>query len=62
VLPKAPPRTAPPSLETVDSILEHLADDLDQLQRLMARSEPPWDFQAVRQRYSLAADPRPAGD
>jgi hypothetical protein len=62
VLPKAPPRTAPPSLETVDSILEHLADDLDQLQRLMARSEPPWDFQAVRQRYSPAADPRPAGD
>jgi hypothetical protein len=62
LLPKAPPRTDSPSLETVEFILEHLADDLDQLQGLMTRSEPPWDIHAVRQRYGLSDDPRPAGD
>ncbi len=51
VLPKAPPRPAPPTLETVDYILEHLAPDAERLRVILGRSEPVWDFEAIRRRY-----------
>ena len=56
LLPKASPRPDPPTVETVDYIIDRVADDADRVAKLMGRSEPLWDFEAVRQRALLAAD------
>lgn len=56
VLPKAPPRPAPPSRATVDYLLEQLRDDAEQMRRFLGRSDPIWDFCRVRQKYLAVAD------
>jgi len=52
LLPKAPPRPPTPSLETVDLILSRVADEELQLRKLMGRTQPLWDFGAVRATYA----------
>lgn len=43
MLPKAPPRPAPPSPETVGSILDAVREDHAELARIMGRDAPLWD-------------------
>jgi hypothetical protein len=52
LLPKAPPRPNPPSISTVDFILESLGPDLEELSRLMNLGKPVWDLAKVRQKYT----------
>lgn len=60
LLPKAPPRPAAPSLETVELILSQVADDERRLRQLMGRSQPLWDLHAVRAKYANTHCPRAA--
>lgn len=50
-LPPAGERPAPPSLATVDRILEAVRTDQEELQRMLGADEPLWDLDAVRARY-----------
>jgi hypothetical protein len=52
VTPSAPPRPRPPSLATVDYILDEIARDVASLPQLAGWSEPLWDLDAVRQRFA----------
>ncbi len=56
LLSKAPPRPNPPAPQTVDYIIDRVRDDALRVAQLMGRSEPLWDFEAVRRRSLLAAD------
>lgn len=51
LLPKAPERPDPPSLETVDRVIAAVRDDAQQLQEFLGREKPIWDFEAVRQKF-----------
>ena len=57
-LPKAPP-PSPPTLAQVDQIIEGVRDDAEQLQCIMGRPRPLWDFAAVRRKYEKIAIPPP---
>lgn len=57
LLPKAPPRPEPPSLETVDRIIDGVREDSEQLRRLLGRDRPIWDFAAVRAKFVAEAVP-----
>lgn len=52
LLPKAPPPPAPPSLETVDIIIERVRDDAEELRRMLGLPAPLWDFDAVRRKHA----------
>lgn len=54
VLGPAPKRPALPSKETVDFILEELADEMERLRLIMKSDEPIWDERETRQRYTLS--------
>lgn len=54
LLRRAPSSEAPPSLTTVDHILDRVRDDVVRLQRLAGWEQPPWDLAAVRERYAAA--------
>jgi hypothetical protein len=51
----------PPSLETVERIIESVRDDAERLRVIMGRSEPLWDFDAVQAKYATHAAPECAG-
>lgn len=51
LLPKAPPRPMPPSLNTVDRIQSEVAQDELALRDLMGRDMPLWDFAKVREGF-----------
>lgn len=55
ILPEAPPRPAPPSLATVDLVLERVAGDVAALSRWSGRDEPLWDLDAVRASFADGA-------
>lgn len=57
ILPKPPPRPVPPSVDTVDYILDSVRDDAFALQRLMRSREPLWDLEAVRESFAGATPP-----
>jgi hypothetical protein len=52
VLPKAPPPPAPPSLQTVDWIIDQLLEDTSRLADDLNWPKPIWDFEAVRRKYA----------
>lgn len=52
LMPKAPSRPAPPSLETVDYLLEQVSDDASALREIVGSHEPLWDLDAVRWRFA----------
>ncbi|MGD8328969.1 MAG: sulfotransferase [Acidobacteriota bacterium] len=52
LLRRAPSSEAPPSLATVDHILDRVRDDVVRLQRLAGWEQLPWDLAAVRERYA----------
>lgn len=52
-LPKAPPRPDPPSIETLDYIIERVRPNMDQLIDLLGPSAPRWDLDEVRTRYAV---------
>lgn len=56
LFPKAPPRSALVSPETVCLILDRLQDDIRRLQQTLGLDQPPWDLERVRAKY---APPRP---
>jgi hypothetical protein len=47
-------------LQTVDYILERVREDVSLLQTLAVWNAPPWDLDAVRDRYAAVADEDPA--
>ncbi len=51
ILPAAPPRPAPPTLETVDEIIDRVAADEQQLRSMMKCTDPLWDFEDVRNQF-----------
>ncbi len=51
--PKAPPRPAPPTPETVDYLIGELGEEMDRFQRVLGRSEPIWDLREVREKHTL---------
>jgi hypothetical protein len=51
LLPKAPPRPAPPAADTVEYILQELAEDQRQLQKMLNAPAPLWDAEEIRNRY-----------
>lgn len=55
VTPAAPPRPRPPSVATVDYILERLRPDLEELQQLMGLDRPLWDLEEVRRKHAERA-------
>jgi hypothetical protein len=52
LLPKAPPRPEPPTMETVEFVLNHVQEDMQRLARLLGRERPFWDLEAVRRRHA----------
>lgn len=52
LLPKAPPRPDPPSLDTVDRILDGVREDCEMLREIMGRREPVWNLDAVRAEHA----------
>lgn len=52
ILPRGPERPNPPSLQTVDYILDRVRDDCERLRVLMGLPAPVWDLERVRQKYS----------
>ncbi len=52
VLPKAPPPPAPPSLQTVNWIIDQLLEDTHRLADHLNWPKPIWDFEAVRCKYA----------
>mgnify|MGYP001271240011 CR=1 FL=1 len=60
LLPKAPPRPAPPRPETVDRLLDELAPECERLGRIMGLSGPVWDLDEVRRKFR-AKDGSPDG-
>ena len=56
LMPKAPSRPAPPTLETVDHIIERVRDDASALRGIVGSDEPLWDLDAVRRSF-LAGEP-----
>ncbi len=56
LLPKAPPRPDPPTLQTVDYIIDRVRDSAERLRKLMGWSEPLWDFGAVRRTFLQATE------
>ncbi len=50
LLPTAPPKPAPPTLETIDYLIERLAPDAERLARLMGHAGALWDFDDVRRK------------
>lgn len=57
LLRRAPPRPAPPSLDTVDHILERVRDDVAGIQEILGADEPLWDLEGARRRFSRISDP-----
>ena len=51
-MPPAGERPGPPSLATVDLILDGVRTDQEKLQRMLEADEPLWDLDDVRARYS----------
>lgn len=41
----------PPSMDTVERIIDAVRDDAEQLRIIMDRTEPLWDFDAVREKH-----------
>lgn len=56
VMPPAGERPSPPSLATVDRILDAVEDDQVELQRMLGAEVPLWDLQEVRARYLATED------
>jgi hypothetical protein len=52
ILPRGPERPNPPTLATVDYILDRVRDDCERLRVLMGLAEPVWDLERVRQKYA----------
>lgn len=50
LLPKAPPRPDLPTRESVETIIQQVSDDAQELQLLMQRDKPLWNFEEVRER------------
>lgn len=48
MLPSAPQRPAPPSIETVDYLIKNVCEDEKELREFLGRGEPLWDFGSVR--------------
>jgi hypothetical protein len=61
ILPRGPQRPNPPTLATVDYILERVRDDCDRLQTLIGLPGPVWDLEKVRQKYAQPESPAPPG-
>ncbi|MGH7540600.1 MAG: hypothetical protein ACRELC_06355, partial [Gemmatimonadota bacterium] len=55
LMPAASERPAPPSLATVDYILDRVRDDVEELGRILGGAEPLWDLAAVRRRYATGS-------
>lgn len=55
LMPPAPDRPAPPTLVTVDYILDRVRDDVEELGRILGGAEPLWDLAAVRRRYATGS-------
>ena len=51
-LPKAPPRPAPPSAETVDYLIDRLAEDQERLRLIAGADAPLWDLETARASYA----------
>ncbi len=47
-------RSIPPTLETIDFIIDSVQDDVNRLHTLLDWTQPAWDFAEVRARYSRA--------
>lgn len=56
MLPKTTPRPEPPTRETVDWMIEQVAEDADRLASIMGTSGPVWDFEAERLKYAPASE------
>ncbi len=54
LLPQAPARPDPPSLDTVDYILDRVRDDAETLRKFIGADKPLWDFDAIRRKYAEA--------
>lgn len=52
LLPKAPPRPDPPTLSTIDYIIEKVGPDVERLSMLLKKPAPLWDLQATRERFA----------
>lgn len=52
LLPVAPPRPEPPTRETVERLLERLADDQERLRQILGEADPVWDRDEVLKRLS----------
>jgi len=52
LLRKSKVRSIPPTLETIDFIIESVQDDVNQLHTMLDWSQPAWDFAEVRAKYS----------
>ena len=52
LLRKSKVTSIPPTLETIDFIVESVQDDVRKLHTLLEWSEPAWDFAKVRAKYS----------
>lgn len=54
VLPTPPGAPLPPNPATVEALLERFGPDAERLQHLAGRSEPLWDFDAVRSKLAAS--------
>ena len=59
-LPKAPEKQ-PPSPEALQYIIDRVRGDAEELRRIMGRTEPLWDFDAVSAKYRGKAPAQTAG-
>jgi len=59
ILPRGPQRPNPPTLATVDYILDRVRDDCERLRVLMGLPAPVWDLEKVREKYTAAGSTDP---
>lgn len=52
LLPQAPPKPAPPTLDTVDYLIARLAPDAERLATLLSHDGPLWNFDDVRRSFT----------
>ena len=50
--PRPPDRPAPPSLETIDYLIERLRPDTEHLRQLIGPEAPTWDLEATRRKFA----------
>lgn len=60
IFPRGPERPKPPTLDTVNYILERVAEDGESLRKLMGFAEPVWDTERVREKALQALDTSPS--